>query len=154
MDALYQGALFLAGGDLGGAEHLLVDTVTLAFKEHPSEDLEDTQRWFEARLVRSFLRYVKDGPLQLPTSTLDRVALDPATFDSMGADELFVAAAKIPPWPRAALWLILLRRWSYEDSASVLNLELSELEVLLAYRDVLMQEALGHARGGMVMGMS
>lgn len=154
MDALYQGAMFLSGGNPGGAEHLLIEAVTLAFTEHPDQDRGDTERWFEARLVRSFLRYVKEGPLQLPASTVDRLALEPGTFDALGADELFLAAAQIPPWPRAALWLVLLRRWSYADAAAALELDVVEMEPLLGYRDVLMRAVLGGGRDGLKMGTS
>lgn len=57
MDAMYQGALFLSGGDPERAEALVVDTVMLAFREHAADtDPQSTRRWFEARLVRSYLR--------------------------------------------------------------------------------------------------
>ncbi|MDA0328144.1 MAG: hypothetical protein O2958_03955 [Gemmatimonadetes bacterium] len=141
LDALYQGALFLAGGNPRGAEELLVNAVTLAFKEHERDaGPNEIRRWLEARLVRSFLRHLREGPLVLPEDTARRVALDPVTFESLGSTELFAAAAVLPPRPRAALWLVLLRRWSYADAASILEVDVADLEKLLGYRDVLMRE--------------
>jgi DNA-directed RNA polymerase specialized sigma24 family protein len=149
LDALYQGALFLAGGNPHGAEPLLVETVSLAFKEH-AVDMEAgvVQRWLEARLVRAFLRNVKDGPQHLPEDTALRVSLDPDTFESLGSDELFSAAAVLPAWPRAALWLVLLRRWSYHDAASAMGVDEGSMDGLLRYRDVLLAEMLSSSRGG------
>lgn len=149
LDALYQGALFLSGGNPQGAELLLVEAVSLAFTEH-SGDMEPdvVLRWLEARLVRSFLRNVKDGPHQLPTVTAGHVKLDPSTFESLGSDELFSAAAVLPAWPRAALWLVLLRRWSYGEAASAMGVDEGSMDGLLRYRDVLLAEMLSSSRGG------
>ena len=148
LDALYQGALFLSGGDPRGAEHLLVDAVTLAFKEHTAEsEPAAIQRWLEARLVRSFLRHLRDGPTPLPEATVRRVALDPETFEALGPGELFAAAGTLPGWPRAALWLVLLRRWSYGDAADAMNVDSEAMEMLLGYRDTLVQEMLSSSRG-------
>jgi DNA-directed RNA polymerase specialized sigma24 family protein len=148
LDALYQGALFLSGGNARGAESLLVEAVTLAFEEHATDtDHAAVQRWLEARLVRSFLRHLREGPTQLPESTARRVALDPATFESLGSRELFAAAAALPAWPRAALWLVLLRRWSYLDAAAAMDIDAGSIEELLGYRDVLLQEMMSSSRG-------
>ena len=148
LDALYQGALFLSGGNTLGAEQLLVDAVTLAFTEHASEvDPDAIQRRLEVRLVRSYLRHLREGPTQLPPTTAARVAMDPGTFDGLGSHDLHTAAAKIPAWPRAALWLVLLRRWSYAEAAAAMGVDDSTLEGLLAYRDVLLHEIIGGARG-------
>jgi len=146
-DALYRGALFLSGGHLAGAERLLIEAVTLAFKEHPAEmQPAEVERWLEVRLVRSFLRHMLEGPTSLPAETLKRISLAPGTFDSLESGELFSAASTVPAWPRAALWLVLLRRWSYEDAAAVMDVELEAMDVLLGYRDVLMREMLGSSR--------
>jgi DNA-directed RNA polymerase specialized sigma24 family protein len=144
LDALYQGALFLSGGDPSGAERLLIEAVTLAFREHAADTAPDEiERWLEVRLVRSFLRHMREEPTVLPAATLERVALGPGTFDSMTPDKLFSAAGDLPGWPRAALWLVLLRRWSYEDAAAAMDVEVAVLSVLLGYRDVLMRNMLG-----------
>ena len=149
LDALYQGALFLSGGNADGAERLLVESISLAFRDQPdARDHAGTQRWLEARLVRSFLRTAEDGPQHLPEKTARRVALDPRTFDSLGSDELFSSAATLPARPRAALWLVLLRRWSYADAASVMEVDEASMEGLLGYRDALLREMLSSTRQG------
>jgi DNA-directed RNA polymerase specialized sigma24 family protein len=149
LDALYQGALFLSAGEPTEAENLVVEAVTLAFREHASiERIEDVQRWFEARLVRSFLRTVQDGPVESPHSQVITNGVDPAAFDGLGSQDLYAAAAAIPILPRAALWLTLLRRWSYSDAAAVLSVEESEMPTLLAWRDTLMHALIAPARPG------
>ncbi len=141
LDALYQGALFLAGGNTRDAERLLVDSVTLAFREHAREtDIASVERWLEARLVRSFLKQLTDGPTLLPEETARRVALEPGALDAIGSQQLFEAAAALPAWPRAAVWLVLLRRWSYQDAASAMGVDRDDVPGLLRYRDLLVRE--------------
>lgn len=148
LDALYQGALFLSGGNERGAEGLLVDAVALAFQEHAhSVDPDHVQRWLEVRLVRAFLRQLTPGPTQLPAGAARRLELAPGTFDSLQARQLFEAAATLPAWPRAALWLVLLRRWSYGDAAEAIGVSKDALVELLRYRDVLIREMMSSARG-------
>jgi DNA-directed RNA polymerase specialized sigma24 family protein len=146
LDALYQGALFLSGGRPEGAERLLVDAVTLAFSEH-THDIADVERWLEARLVRSFVRHATEAPEPLPADTARRLALDPDAFDSIGSQELFEAAGELPAWPRAALWLVMLRRWSYEDAATALGVDPAVIPILLSYRDVLLQSIIASKPG-------
>lgn len=147
MDALYQGALFLSGGDPTRAEGLVVDAITLAFDEHGADvDTEQTRRWLEARLVCAHLREATISATAEPPDPLDRRGIDPAAFDALGPDELFAAAATLPPGPRAALWLVLLRRWSHSDAARAMKIDASSLERLLGYRDALMRELLGRSR--------
>lgn len=143
LDALYQGALFLAGGDAAGAEYLVVEAVTLAFREHATDDrVEEVQRWFEARLVRSFLRTSQQGASGAPPSPAVVRGVAPSAFVDLGPRELFRAAESIPAFPRAALWLVLLRRWSYRDAARVLGVEAADMPRLLAWRDSLMHALL------------
>ena len=147
LDGLYQGALFLSGGNARGAETLLIEAVTLAYEEHPYEsEIASVERWLEARLVRAFLKRVSGGPAPLPIDLERRVDLAEGTFESLGATELFAAARAVPPWPRAALWLVMLRRGSYADVASAMGLQLGAVPELLRYRDVLMKEIIGRER--------
>lgn len=149
LDALYQGALFLSGGSEPRAERLLIDTITLAFEEHAGErDVTTVQRWLEAGLVRSFLKSVSGFSVSPVGGLGRRATLDPATFEDIGSEELFTAAASLPVWPRAALWLVLLRRWTYADAAAVMEVDPSVIPSLLAYRDVLIRSMLAPARGG------
>lgn len=147
MDALYQGALFLSGGDPHRAEELVVDAVVLAFQEHAAEvDSEQTRRWLEARLVRAHLRRSTAAHDAAAPGPVDRRGIDPESFDALGPDELFAAARTLPPGPRAALWLVLLRRWSHRDAARAMEIDDDVLERFLGYRDELMRELIG--RGG------
>lgn len=140
MDALFQGALFLSGGDAAEAERLVVDTVMLAFDEYATEtDPDHTRRWFEARLVRSFLRRF-DATASRPPRPFAAATSDPSAFDNLGPAQLFEAAAMLPPGPRAALWLVVLRRWRHRDAAEAMSVEEPALESMLEYRHTLMQE--------------
>ena len=144
MDALYQGALFLCGGETGAAESLVVDTVMLAFREHAADaDPEQTRRWLEARLVRSYLRSGRgQTPAGPPPTTPRGPGWERTTFDEVGPERLFQAAESVPPLPRSALWLVLMRRWSRSDAAAALGVDTVEMEAILAHRDVLMGELL------------
>lgn len=139
VDALYQGALFLCGGDPGAAEKLVVETVTLAFRDYAGEaETADVQRWFEERLVRSFLRTAREdgsgGSAPNPATT----GISPSAFDALAPEALFAAAGRLPDRPRATLWLVLLKRWSYDDAAEVLGTGPKEIARHLAWRDALM----------------
>lgn len=149
MDALYQGALFLSGGDADEAEELVVHAVMLAFQEHAAEvDAEQTRRWLEARLVRAYLRRSTTSDGVGTPRAVDRRRLDPEAFDTLGPEELFAAAGELPPGPRAALWLVLLRRWSHADAARAMKVDDESLERFLGYRDVLLRELIGDRRAG------
>jgi DNA-directed RNA polymerase specialized sigma24 family protein len=140
LDSLYQGALFLSGGAPWVAEKLLVDTLTTSFREH-GRDLPDdsVERWLEGRLVQQFLAGVELGPFPVRTANEGGV---PGPFDELEADTLFTAAGALPPWARAAVWLVLLRRWSYAKACGALEVDLVVLDDLLRYRDQLMTEIL------------
>ena len=144
LDALYQGALFLSGGISTEAERLLVEAVTLAFREHiPESAAEESRRWLESRLARAFLRNLRDGPTVLPSATADRTSLNQGTFDGLTAEVLHDAASLIPPRPSAAIWLALLRRWGHAEAARIIDVDVGDMTVLLGYRDSLLQELLG-----------
>lgn len=148
LDALYQGALFLAGGTTTDAEHLVVEAVTLAFREHAHEKrIEDEQRWFEARLVRSFLRAVHEGAPDVAEPAVVTQSVAPGAFADLGSEALFDAASSVPARPRAALWLVLLRRWSYADAAHIIGVDVEQLADLLAWRNALMNALLDRTRG-------
>jgi len=147
LDGLYAGALFLVGGDELAAQALLVDAVREAFRafrrERPDEG---TEEWFDAQLVGAFRRSVgtawEVGRVSVPAE------VDPAEAASTDASPpdfsaLARAAARIPPRPRGAVWLVVLRRWSYAETARLLGLDPDELPELLAYRRLLAVPAAG-----------
>lgn len=140
LDSLYQGALFLTGGDPLLAETLLVNTLTGSFAAYGRQrSREAAERWLEGRLVQQFLSQRK--PDAVRTGQRHRRSLRRA-FDELDADTLFSAAEALPSWPRAAIWLVLLRRWSYAEACTAMGVEREVLEDLLRFRDVLMTEIL------------
>jgi DNA-directed RNA polymerase specialized sigma24 family protein len=121
LDSLYRAALFLCARDRRCAEELLIHTMTHSVRAHAVEaGAEPFERWLEVRLVRQFLDHATNAP---------------------------VAAQVFPAQPRAALWLVYLRGWSYDDAASALGVDGSTLKELLLYRDLLLQEIVGPGSG-------
>ena len=148
LDALYRGALFLSGGDTDEAERLVADAVTLAFREHAAEiDAEQTRRWLDARLVRSFLDRCGRGARGAfqEAGAMDGRPPHDDHFASLEPTDLFDAARSIPPRPRAALWLVLFRRRTYGEAARALRTDPGEMPVLLGHRDVLMRELMSRS---------
>jgi hypothetical protein len=141
IDTLYQGCLFLRGGDAKGAEHLLVSSATRAFEEH-TPDIGDAQfdRWLETRVVTSFLEAVEGGSERSPSAP------------PHGSYDLHSVAGRVPALSRAALWLVLLRRWDYKGAAEALGVDRVRLIELLQHRSALVgilqdQGHLGITRG-------
>ncbi|MEX2468071.1 MAG: hypothetical protein WD995_14260 [Gemmatimonadota bacterium] len=142
LDTLWQAALFLAGGRREEAEWLLEDTVSAA-----SDDLVVTLQVADGtdKLERFMVRRFFQGAV--------RMSLAPGTVthdDSAEAPEAEVAAllrdaGRVPDRPRAALWLIVIRRRSYDEGASILGIERDELRDLLEYREVLMADVIRNA---------
>jgi DNA-directed RNA polymerase specialized sigma24 family protein len=149
LDSLYQGALFLTGGDSHGTERLLVETLTQAFGAFSSPEWTDDEtdtEWLEARLVQTFMGPDREQPLPHLPEGRKRVELGEMIFPSLGTDVLFAAAASVPPLARAALWLVLLRRRSYADAMEVMTIDSQTLASLLSYRDLLLRESLSGSK--------
>ena len=53
-------------------------------------------------------------------------------------EALFRAAAELAPVARAAIWLVLFRRWRYEEACPVLKTDVAGLKSLLRGRHVLL----------------
>ena len=53
-------------------------------------------------------------------------------------EALLKAAANLPPLARAAIWLVVFRRWSYDEASSVLETGADGLKDLLRFRQVLL----------------
>jgi DNA-directed RNA polymerase specialized sigma24 family protein len=154
IDGLYHGALFLNAGEEPPAEDLVLWTLTGAFQEFRMiEEKGGVERWLEGRLVSVFLaRMVSDPTGEVSTDAVsgedfptDQVSTDaPASFQPSSAalkidpEALFGAAMDIPPLARAAVWLVLFRRWSYDEASSALDTGVEGLKDLLRYRQVLL----------------
>ncbi len=135
LDTLYQGALFLTAGDEQHAEQLLLETVAGAFHVEAHEP-GPSARWFEARLAGRFLGSTL-APEPAPRELADIVPVP-----ALHADDLFEAAGAVPSWSRAALWLVLLRQWSYADASDALGVPIDALRRMLDYRHVLVRQML------------
>ncbi len=143
IDGLYHGALFLNGGEAPPAEDLVLWTLTGAFQEFRKVgEGRASERWIEQKLVEVFLarRATGDdlwtdwGALSADTPVSQEPSSGPLEID---ADALFGAAAKIPPLARAAIWLVVFRRWPYGDASQALETDMDGLKDLLRYRQVL-----------------
>lgn len=122
IDGLFRGSLFLTGGRPAAAEELLLWTVQRAFHAfRRGESDEDFERWLDARLAQEFLEVV------------GRLGTEGEQLES----ELYRAAADVPPRARVALWLVLLRRWRYEEASELLGGTQDDLRELLAHRQIL-----------------
>jgi DNA-directed RNA polymerase specialized sigma24 family protein len=144
IDGLYHGALFLNGGEEPLAEDLVLWTLTGAFHEFRQiEEASALERWIEGKLVEVFLARAVSGDdgstdgdgFSVEASTNDgrssgAVAIDP--------EAVFGAAAKMPPLARAAVWLVVFRRWHYGEASDVLGTDVDGLKDLLQYRQVLL----------------
>jgi DNA-directed RNA polymerase specialized sigma24 family protein len=121
LDSLYRGALFLAGGQETDAEDLLSSTLREAFHAYRSAGVSsaEAENWLEGRLVMRAL-------VELDGLSLQGTAPKRA---------LYRGAAEIPLRARVALWLVLMRRWSYAATAERLQVDRDGLRELLSYRE-------------------
>jgi len=148
IDGLYHGALFLNGGVAPPAEDLVLWTLTGAFQDFRQIG-EGTalEAWIEGRLVEVFLarsaRSTDDGSTDALPADTSRADVPWSQEASSGAVEidgeaLLRAGEKLPPRARAAIWLVLFRRWSYGEASRVLETDVEGLKGLLQYRQVLL----------------
>jgi DNA-directed RNA polymerase specialized sigma24 family protein len=145
IDGLYHGALFLKAGEEAAAEDLVLWTLTGAFQSfRRGLSHSDASRWLEDKLVRAFLAGeapAGEAPLDSEDGPID--GAEPVRFPSAVRAEidpqaLFMAAERVPPRARAALWLVIFRRWTYDDASRVLDTNRASLKDLLSYRHVLL----------------
>ena len=152
MDALYHGALFLHAGEEAPAEDLVLWTVTGAIQAFRRvEGGEAKERWLERKLVEAYLAragwnstdrgspevFSDDNPSTADASTADptHVGSEVVEIDS---EALFRSVATLPHVARAAIWLVLFRRWRYEEACDVLGTDLAGLKNMLQGRYVLL----------------
>ena len=147
LDSLYQGALFLTAGDESEAEQLLVETLGASFRRFHSDDsLDDVGTWLEGRMASAFMAGHMGGPHKGTAPTPTGPGFDPSAFAALDAAGLNSAAATVPWAARAALWLVLLRRWTYAAASEALGVDQAVLRDLLEYRHTLMGAILGGKR--------
>ncbi len=164
IDGLYHDALFLHAGDEPLAEDLVLWTLTGAFEvfRHFEEE-SPPEHWLEEKLIKIFLARTASGTTDdgstdtfsgddLATDDVSAgdVSMDDVRRDVMSSHELssgaveidpealLQAAENMPPLARAAIWLVVFRRWSYGDASSLLKTDLYGLKDLLRYRQMLL----------------
>jgi DNA-directed RNA polymerase specialized sigma24 family protein len=155
LDRLWQGALFLSAGDEAAAELLLeaaLSQVIASGSFRSRQPPVEAGHWLEGELARAFLDTTvapQDGEggsaprRKRATSPTPRTPGMPA-----GPEAALVAAAgRLPARARAALWLVALRRWTYQEAARVLGLDGATLRACLDYRSVLVAAVLQAGRG-------
>ena len=144
IDRLYQGALFLKAGEGEAAEDLLLATLTGAF--HAFRNLEqgtDAARWLEGRMVQGYLSAIPEA--DLGGTSVEGIEIEsPPVLGKVEVDPLALhrAAEGVPPRARAALWLVVLRRWGYAEASRILGTDLNDLKDLLRYRHLLLTAVL------------
>ncbi len=146
LDTLYPGALFLAAGDQAQAERLVVDTVTGALRSDV-ETADISTKWFEGQMAKRFLER-NPSP-----DTIRQPAHPSGSVKEIDAAQLLEGVAFVPGWSRAALWLVLLRQWSYAEVRDALDVSTESLSEMLQYRTMLARGILG-ATGGLEEGAS
>lgn len=137
LDALFAGAAFLSGGQEAGTKRLLVEAVSMASSEyHEQVDAGAFTRWMEQMLVRAFVSPASTGvaPTKQATASSGPSHVRPEDFHNTGWTNIVRSAAALPAQSRVALWLVLLRRWSYRDAATAMGIDLESLRGLLTYR--------------------
>ncbi len=147
VDGLFQGALFLQAGDAAAAEDLLLWTLTKAF--HVFRETgggESPDQWLEGRLIREFLALLPKSDGAAQTRAVEVTSLS-QHVGSVDPGALHYAAGQVPARARAALWLVVLRRWTYEEASVVLQTDTDELKDLLRFRHTLMSAVLKPRKG-------
>ena len=146
IDVLYHGALFLNGGKEPPAEDLVLWTLTGAFQEFRQiGDVSAAAEWIEAKLVEAFLARAASGLRDDASTEVDGSSVDVpsshAPFSDaveIDSEALFRAGAKMPLLARAAIWLVVFRRWPYGDASIVLGTDVDGVKDMLRYRQVLL----------------
>lgn len=151
LDALYAGAVFLCGGEGPRARDLVVDAVRLASREYSDQRRPDSfTQWMEGMLVRPLLQAdvtEADGRRVVPLETSHADAV----LDFRWSD-VVDAAAGMPTSARVAIWLVVLRRWSYEQTQAVMGIGREALRQLLGFRSQLSRAAAADGDDGEAQG--
>ena len=152
LPSLYAGARFLAAGVDAQAEDLLASALDIAFSRYT------TWAWDQSGLERAMvdelldrwrlgLPPARDGGTETPPQ--ETGPTPPAlgqevtrVLASLDGESLYRAARELPPRARTAIWLVSLEKWSYEKAGAALSVDRNELQSLLAWRQVLLEELL------------
>ena len=140
IDGLYHGALFLHAGEEPPAEDLVLWTLSGAFQGfRQMEEGTASAHWLEGKLVEVFLARTALGSTDDFSTEDASLSHEPSPGAvEIDPDALFRAATNMPPMARAAIWLVVFRRWPYGETSSVLETDVDGLKDLLRYRQVLL----------------
>ncbi|MBI4545847.1 MAG: hypothetical protein HY703_11675 [Gemmatimonadetes bacterium] len=157
LDALYQAALFLSAGNQAAAEELLLETLTRAFGVfHVLEDDENAGLWLHGRLIQDYLGWAAAAAAP-PTPEAQRPGRrrrEPPRNPASETKAMYRAAHVLPPDARAAIWLVIFRRWRYAEAATALGRGTEELRPLLQYRDAFLAEVVRLTGGTREQGLA
>jgi hypothetical protein len=144
MDELFQGALFLSGGDVDQAADRVERVAALAFERYAHAPMSEAD---PAALDRLLVETALESPLPSePEAAAPPVG--PLDIDEVSTDAVLRAARAVPIAPRSALWLVLIRRWSYRAAAEALGTDVDGLRALLGWRDRFTAVAFGRGTAG------
>ncbi len=135
MDVLFRGALFLTAGRERDAERLLEDTVLVAYHQAERSATPPDEAALLVLMARTFLSQSEGAPTTPEARPVSRPPGRPHPGAPFTADDVCTAAAAVAPRARAALWLVLIQRWSYAGAAEALRIDDPELRRRLAQRD-------------------
>lgn len=146
IDPLWEAALFLSGGEPLAAEECLLAGVRSAFRDfHVEERAGEFARWVEGRLVRTFVE--RSTTLENPADPRPAVRIADGGSAELTRARLNQLAGELAPGPRAAIWLVVLKRWSYEDAEGTLGVDRDTLVDLLRRGRRLMSRLVAGAEG-------
>ena len=155
LDALYAGAVFLCGGDGARAHELVIESVRLASSELQGRAGGDSfTRWMEQLLVRSTLDAIEADRVESQAEGKEGPAAN--AVDGPGDlrwMQVARAAGNMSVRARVAVWLVTLRRWSYDEVEATMGIGRDTLRELLAHRTELFSAASAGSSGGEVGGM-
>ncbi|HUF68190.1 MAG TPA: hypothetical protein VMM79_06000 [Longimicrobiales bacterium] len=145
LGSMHAFALFMACGHEEYAEEIMTRAVLRALEEHLLGEQPD--RSLERAILADVVTdtppaALPTGPSATPVQPADRHRLrlvSPACLRR--------AAERIPARARAAIWLVMVERRSYNETADLLGIDLDAIASLLEWRDVLMRAALDDSAG-------
>ena len=155
LPSLYAGARFLVGGAEGAAEELLLDAVATARSKYGTWAWDPCgleRALGEEMLERRRLGRAPEGdrdPRESPRGNgrgrRPALAAVERRLEAVEPQSFYRASRVLPAHARAAIWLVTMERWSYDDTAAALGADREQVMALLAWRDVLIRELLGEA---------